>query len=114
MPATEPHGSALTDMGFELPVDPGDPGTPGASAGRVDASRRSARRRLLRDGVQTLAHGALVCPCCAMPIAARVAIPAGQRLACGYCRHAAAAREFLAEDVYDTLSNEVYLVARVG
>ena len=32
-------------------------------------------------------------------------------LRCGFCDHAAAsAREFVLEDVYDTLANEVYLV----
>ena len=36
------------------------------------------------------------------------------RLRCGFCDHAAPAREFVAEDVYDTLANEVYLVARVA
>jgi hypothetical protein len=35
-------------------------------------------------------------------------------LHCGFCDHAAPARKFVREDVYDTLANEVYLVARVA
>jgi hypothetical protein len=101
-------------MGFELPANPGDPGQPDARAGRVDGSEAGAHRRLVRDGVQVLAHGALVCPRCAIPIAVSVPFAAGTRLVCGYCDHAGRAREFLAEDVYDTVTNEVYLVARVG
>ena len=101
-------------MGFELPADPGDPGQPDVRTGRVDGSQAGAHRCLLRDGAQVLAHGALVCPNCAIPLAASVPFPVGTRLICGYCEHAGPAREFLAEDVYDTVSNEVYLVARVA
>ena len=68
----------------------------------------------MRDGVQLLAHGALVCPACALPIAASLPISAGARLVCGYCDHTARGRDFLAEDVLDTASNEVNLVARLG
>jgi hypothetical protein len=101
-------------MGFELPADPGDPGQPDVRSGRVDGSLAGAHRRLLRDGSQVLAHGALMCPSCAIPLAAMAPFPVGARLVCGYCEHEAPAREFLAEDVYDTVSNEVYLVARVA
>jgi hypothetical protein len=101
-------------MGFELPADPGDPGRPDVRTGRVDGSEVGAHRRLLRDGAQVLAHGALICPGCAIPLAAREPFPVGARLVCGYCEHSGPAREFLAEDVYDTVSNEVYLVARVA
>jgi hypothetical protein len=101
-------------MPFELPADPGDPGQPDVRTGRVDGSLAGAHRRLLRDGAQVLAHGALVCPSCAIPLAATARLPVGARLICGYCEHDAPAREFLAEDVYDTVSNEVYLVARVA
>jgi len=101
-------------LGFELPADPGDPGQPDVRTGRVDGSVAGAHRRLLRDGAQVLAHGALVCPSCDIPLAATEPIPVGAHLVCGYCEHAGPAREFLAEDVYDTVSNEVYLVARVA
>ena len=80
-------------MTLHLPADSGDPGQPRTKQGRVDGSEASAERRLLRDGGQ---------------------VSAGMRLHCAFCDHAASAREFIAEDVYDTLANEVYLVARVA
>jgi len=40
-------------------------------------------------------------------------MPAGGPLQCGFCDHTAAAREFLARDVFDTLANEAQLVARI-
>ena len=101
-------------MGFELPANPGDPGQPDSRAGRVDGSEAGADRRLLRDGVQVLAHGALICPSCALPMALTAPFSVGSRLVCGYCDHGGPARDFLAEDVYDTVPNEVYLVARVA
>ena len=101
-------------MGFELPIDAGDLGQPDAKAGRVDGSEAGAHRRLLRDGVQVLAHGAMVCPRCTLPIAVPMPLRVRAPMVCGYCEHSAAARDFLVEDTYDTVSNEVYLVARVG
>jgi hypothetical protein len=101
-------------MGFELPANPGDPGQPDSRAGRVDGAEAGAHRLLVRDGSQVLAHGALICPSCALPIAAAVPFSAGSRVVCGYCEHEASGRDFLAEDVYDTVANEVYLVARVA
>jgi hypothetical protein len=97
-----------------MPIDPGDPGQPKTKLGRVDGSEAGAERRLVRDGMQILAHGALVCPQCALPLAIGERLPAGRPLRCGFCAHAAPAREFVAEDVYDTLANEVYLIARVA
>jgi len=96
-----------------LPIDPGDPGQPNTKAGRVDGSDAGAERRLLRDGAQLLAHGALVCPECALPLAIEGQIPIRSSLRCGFCDHAGPARSFVHEDVYDTVSNEVYVVARV-
>jgi hypothetical protein len=99
---------------FHLPADPGDPGQPKTKLGRVDGSEAGAERRLMDDGVQVLGHGALVCPRCALPLAVAARVPAGRPVHCGFCDHAAPAREFVREDVYDTLANEVYLVARVA
>ena len=96
-----------------FPVDPGDPGQPDAKLGRVDGSESGAERRLVRDGMEVLAHGALLCPSCALPIAPGGQISLSRPLVCGFCDHAAPAREFMREDVYDTVANEVYLVARV-
>jgi hypothetical protein len=64
--------------------------------------------------MEVLSHGALVCPECALPLAIHGRLPVRLTLQCGYCDHAAPAREFIREDVYDTVANEVYLVARVS
>lgn len=101
-------------MALHLPANPGDPGRPKAKQGRVDGSQPGAERRLLRDGMQVLAHGAFVCPTCSLPMAIHGPLAAGGRLDCGYCGHRGQARQFLREDVYDTVSNEIYLVARVS
>jgi hypothetical protein len=97
-----------------IPADPGDPGLPEVRLGRAAGADSALERRIIRDGAQVLAHGALVCPSCALPIAARSPIPAGAEVRCGFCGHGAPARRFVAIDVYDTLSNEVYVVARVA
>jgi hypothetical protein len=101
-------------MPFELPADPGDPGRPSTGIGRVDGERAGAHHLLVRDGRQVLAHGSLICPNCALPIAAPLPFKAGTPVVCGYCEHSAPGRHFLAEDVFDTVANEVYLVARVA
>jgi hypothetical protein len=101
-------------VGLHLPADSGDPGQPKTKLGRVDGSEAGSERRLLRDGAQVLSHGALICPECALPIPASGRFAAGLPLRCGFCDHLAPARDFIREDVYDTLANEVYLVARVG
>jgi len=101
-------------MPFEIPADPGDPGRPNTGIGRVDGERAGAHHRLVRDGVQVLAHGALICPECALPLAAAGRFSARAQVICGYCDHSGRGRDFLAEDVFDTVSNEVYLVARVA
>ena len=100
-------------MAFDLAPDPGDPGEPRIRIGRAGGTEAGEERRLIRDGAQVLAHGALVCPSCALPIAAGGRLRATGTLRCGFCDHAAEARDFIREDVYDTLANEVYLVARV-
>ena len=100
-------------MSIHPPADHGDPGQPKTKLGRVDGSQADAERRLMRDGVQVLGHGALVCPECALPLAIGGQVMAGLPVRCGFCDHAAPAREFIREDVYDTVLNEVYLVARL-
>ena len=70
-------------------------------------------RRLVRDGIQLLGHGALVCPGCNLPVVLEQHVPATSELRCGYCSHEGEARAFVARDVYDTVANEVYVVARV-
>ncbi|MGI8632768.1 MAG: hypothetical protein ACR2NA_09535 [Solirubrobacterales bacterium] len=78
-----------------------------------ETTRAGDKRDLTRDGVQVLAHGALVCPACNLPVSPRPRIAIGAILACGYCDHDAPAREFLTADVYDTVGNEVVAVARL-
>jgi hypothetical protein len=99
-------------MAFRIPADPGDPGLPEVRLGRA-AADSALERRIVTDGAQVLGHGALVCPDCHIPIAAHGAIPIGAELRCGFCEHSAPARTFVAADVYDTVANEVYVVARV-
>ena len=100
-------------MGFEIAPDPGDRGEPQIRLGRVGGSDRDERRRLVRDGAQLLAHGALICPSCQLPLAMERRIRAAAEVRCGYCDHVAPARDFLREDVFDLVANEAYLVARV-
>src|SRR5688500_4565387 len=99
-------------MAFHLTPDPGDPGEPRVRIGRTGGAEAGEERRLVRDGSQVLAHGALVCPECDLPLALTRTLRAFGAVRCPYCGHTAAAREFIAEDVFDTLANEVYLVAR--
>jgi uncharacterized Zn finger protein (UPF0148 family) len=101
-------------MAFRIGPDPGDPGEPQVRIGRTGGAEAGEERRLVRDGAQVLAHGALICPECDLPLAADRRLPATGRLRCGFCDHTAEARDFIREDVYDTVSNEVYLVARVA
>lgn len=72
------------------------------------------QRQVVRDGIQQIAHGALVCPSCDLPVVIDEPVAAGDEIACGYCEHEARAREFVAADVYDTVANEVYVIARVA
>src|SRR5947208_11842587 len=100
-------------MAFRIPADPGDPGLPEVRLGRAAGADSALERRILRDGAQVLAHGALVCPSCNVPIAVHGQLRAGDQLRCGFCDHVAPARTFIAVDVFDTVANEVYLVARL-
>ena len=100
-------------MAFRVPGDPGDPGVPEVQVGRTAGADSALERRIVRDGAQVLAHGALICPGCGIPLAAHGALPIGAEVQCGYCDHVAPARSFVTEDVYDTVPNEVYVVARV-
>jgi hypothetical protein len=70
--------------------------------------------QLSRDGIEVIAHGALVCPHCDGPVVVSYPIPAGAEIACGFCGHGARAREFLVRDVFDTVANEAYMIARFG
>lgn len=80
---------------------------------KIRAGAVGPARQVLRDGIEQLAHGALICPSCDAPLYIERPVPAGQALHCGYCDHLARARDFLIPDVYDTVANEVYPIARV-
>lgn len=82
----------------------------GASVG-VEGERP---RQIVRDGVEEIAHGALICPGCQAPIRVGAELGAGEVLACGFCDHRARASEFVVRNVFDTVANEVYLIARLG
>src|SRR6266480_2325831 len=101
-------------MAFRIPADPGDPGLPEVRIGRAAGADSALERRIVRDGAQVLAHGALVCPGCNLPLAAYGALPLAAEVRCGYCEHTAPARAFVAADVFDTVANEVYVVARIS
>ena len=91
---------------------PGDRGEPDIKQGRTGGSALGEERRLLREGVQVLARGALVCPECELPISPLPRIRPRTEIACAFCDHAAPAVEFLREAVVDVPANDVMLVAR--
>jgi len=82
-------------------------------SGGVKVTDLGSEHQLVRDGVEQLAHGALVCPDCSMPVRIEAAVGVGAELDCAYCATRGPAREFLVRDVYDTPANEVLLIARL-
>ncbi len=70
--------------------------------------------KVSRDGVEVIAHGALICPDCDAPQVIAAPLPAGSRQVCGFCGHDGRAREFLVRDIFDTVANEAYLIARLA
>ncbi len=98
-------------MSFIAP-DHGDHGEPDVKLGRSGGSAVGEQRKIVRDGVQMLARGALACPACSLPIFPAPRIRPRQALACAYCDHTAPAIEFMREDIADTVSNDVVLIAR--
>jgi hypothetical protein len=96
-----------------LHLDPQGP-EPVRETRKVRVADIGEERMVVRDGVQRLVHGALVCPSCNLPVVISDSVNAGSPLRCGYCDYEARAREFVAADVYDTVANEVYVIARVG
>jgi hypothetical protein len=100
-------------MPFELAPDPGDRGEPDVKLGRTGGSAVGEDRRLVRDGVQVLARGSMLCPECALPIAPPARIRPRAELRCGFCDHSAPAHAFVRDGVFDTTANAVTVVARI-
>ena len=98
-------------MPFRL--DPFDYELPPAEQ-KVRAADIRGEWRVSRDGIQVMAHGALVCPECDAPQVIGTPMPAGELVACRCCGHEARARDFLVRDIFDTVANEAYLVARLA
>ena len=96
-----------------LNLDPQGP-EPVRDARKVRVTDVGEERNIVRDGIERLAHGALVCPSCNLPLVLREAVHAGAAVRCGFCDHEDRAREFVAADVYDTVANEVYVVATLS
>lgn len=98
-----------------MPIQPsGADAEPIRPDGDVRVTDLGSDHRLVRDGVEQLAHGATVCPGCAMPVRIATAVSVDAELSCGYCERSGPARDFLVRDVYDTAANEVFLIARIG
>ena len=97
-----------------MTIHPQGAGDPVRGGGGVKVTDLGTAHRLVSDGVEQLAHGALVCPDCAMPVRISEAVAVGEALECGFCAEAAPAHAFLVRDVYDTPANEVLLIARIG
>jgi hypothetical protein len=99
-------------VGFELAPDPGDRGEPDVKQGRTGGAA-IGEPRLVENGLQVLARGALVCPSCSLPISPAPRVRPRSILTCGFCDHASIALDFLRENSFDAPANEVILVARV-
>ena len=70
-------------------------------------------RRLVRDGMQVMARGSMICPECTLPISPPPRIRPKAELRCGFCDHLAPAHAFVRDGTFDTFANEVLVVARV-
>ncbi|HKJ36629.1 MAG TPA: hypothetical protein VKA36_08695 [Solirubrobacterales bacterium] len=90
------------------------PRDPLAGGGDVKVTDLGSDHRLIEHGVEQLAHGALVCPDCSMPVRIERALDVAASLECGFCAAEAPARDYLVRDVFDTRANEVLLIARIG
>jgi hypothetical protein len=101
-------------VAFQLAPDPGDRGEPDVKVGRAGGSAVGEDRRLVANGIQVLARGALACPECALPIAPLARTHPRAELRCGYCDYGGAALEFMREGWFDAPGNDVVLVARVA
>lgn len=100
-------------MPFELTPDHGDKGEPDVKVGRLGGAAVGESKRLVRDRMQVLGRGALVCPECSLPISPAPRARPKAAMSCGFCGHAAAVCDFVRGQCFDTLANEVRIVARI-
>jgi hypothetical protein len=100
-------------MALELTPQPGDPAGPDGRTEHVD-QRLDERKRLVADGMQVLARGAMLCPSCALPISPPARARPRAEMRCGFCDHNAPVHAFVRGDLVDTAANEVRIVARIG
>jgi hypothetical protein len=99
-------------MALHLSAQPDDPNDPDARAAHFE-ERFEEAKRLVADGVQVLARGAMVCPSCALPIAPPPRARPKALMRCGFCDHRSPVHAFVRGDVVDTPANEVRVVARI-
>lgn len=98
-------------MGLEHSFDGSEPIRGG---GGVKVTDLGSDHRLIHDGVEQLAHGAMICPGCSKPVPIERPLAVSEPLECEWCAASGPARDFLVRDVYDTSANEVLLIARIG
>jgi hypothetical protein len=94
--------------------DYGDQGDDRAVAGALGADSVELERKLLSDGHQVIGYGSLICSECELPLPGRPAVGVATVLHCGWCGHAARARELFRPNVLDAPGNGVALVARIA
>jgi hypothetical protein len=87
---------------------------PVGGGGDLRVTDLGSEHRLIEHGVEQIAHGAMVCPTCAKPVAIEATLGVGDELECGWCEASGPARSYLVRDVFDTPANEVFLIARIG
>jgi hypothetical protein len=100
-------------MAFEITPQPGEPGDSEERTARID-ERFDERKRLVTDGMQVLARGAMLCPGCGLPISPAARAKPRAPMRCGWCNHAGRVADFVRGDIVDTPANEVRVVARIG
>jgi len=92
----------------------GDPGEDRSSAEALGGLETQLERRLIQDGSQVIARGALICSECELPLPGRPAVAVQALVHCGWCGHVARARELFRPGVQDAPGNAVSLVARLA
>jgi hypothetical protein len=100
-------------VALHLTPQPGEPGDGEERTTPVE-ERIEERKRLVTDGVQVLARGAMLCPSCALPIAPPPRAKPRAAMRCCWCDHGGIVADFVRGDITDTPANEVRVVARIG